>query len=313
MRLIVALMTALLVAASASAQPGPAPGYDSALEYAADYAEDQATQAGSDPGAYAENKTAPGAVDDEARHAAYMACWAADDAGFESQACDPYYTPRGEENPEQQCECNVSEDPEAFANATQENATAYAGNATHFVNETASDPANATSHAQSFVNATKAFAEAAVDRSVAFLRSIVDDVTTCLGIGQSIGISTASAMGSVFTLLGDVVQSGASFVADVGRAIGQGVVVATSSVGDGLAKAASATGDALVAAAKATGDAVQAVGSAVAEAAASLKDAVTGLFERDSAKNPTDTVGGAVDDVAGEDGLLDGVTRILPA
>ena len=290
MRPILALTFLLLVAGAAAAQPGPAPGYGTALEYAQAYAQDEATDAAEDPAGYGENKTAPGAVDDEVRHSAYMACWAADDAGLESQVCDAYYTPRGEENTEVECECNTTEPAEAFVKETTADTEALAGNATDFAKATVEDPQNATEHAQGFLDAVQAYAGAAKDRAVTFVEDIIQGAQDCLGLGLTGGQASLDGLGAVATLLSDVVRMGTATVADV----------------------ATSTGGLIADAGRATGEALETAGDAIAQAARTLADAVTDLFDgKPTQSTPTDPVDDLVDGVVETDGLLDPVEELL--
>ena len=247
------------------------------------------------------NKTAPGAVDEEVAHTAYMACWAADDAGIEHAACDPYYTPRGEENTQQECECNVSEPAEDFVNETAANATVLAGNATAFVNQTVEDPENATEHAKDFLDAVVAFAGSSVERAVGFVEDVIGGLEDCIGLSVTTGLATTQALGTVFGLLGDVVALGALTMQE-----------ATLETGDLLADVGSALGHGVSVAAGATGDAFVAVGDAIADAAQAVSEAVRGLFGSEPSGDALDD---PIDDVAGDlvdaDGLLDPVERLL--
>ena len=339
MRTTLVLLTLALLAAPAMAQPGPAPGYDSALDYAADHVASEAEDASTDPVGFAASKTSAAALQNETSHTAYVACWAADDAGVQHDVCDPYYTARGQEPPSQPpCECQenttaVQNDTQAFADATHNATLGYAGNATAFLNETIADPGNATSHASGFLNTTKHFVLDLMDDIVGLVTVWAGAIFTCLGVGFGFGLESIDlgigGIGAVFSAVGDAAVLGALGIGDIGQAsgdgamaalgglgtvlgaIGSGLATAASATGDGLATAAGAVGGAVVTAAEATGDGLQAVGSAIGDAAKSVKDAVVGLFEDGPApqrgSDPLDDVTDTVD----TDGLLDDVTGLL--
>lgn len=339
MRTTLVLLTLALLAAPAMAQPGPAPGYDSALDYAADHAAAEAENASADPVGFAGSKATASGLQNETSHAAYVACWAADDAGVQHELCDPYYTARGHEPPSQPpCECQENataahNDTQAFANATHNATLGYAGNATAFINETVADPGNATSHAGRFLNTTKHFVLDLVDDIVGLVTVWAGAILTCLGVGFGFGLESIdlgiTGIGAVFATLGDAAVLGALGIGDIGQATGDGAMAALGglggalgAIGSGLATAASATGGALataagavggaiVTAAQATGDGIHSVGEAIGDAAKAVKDAVVGLFDDgpkpQGGSDPVDDV----TDTVGTDGLLDGVTGIL--
>ncbi|MGB1586668.1 MAG: hypothetical protein ACPHID_06450 [Thermoplasmatota archaeon] len=299
MRPILVLSILLLLSGAAAAQPGPAPGYASAIDYAADYGQQQASAATTDPESYAANKTAPGAADEEVRHTAYVACWAADDVGIQSEVCDDYYTPRGQENAQQECDCNATPTAQAFVNETAHNATALAGNATQFVNETVEDPKNVTSHAQSFVAAVSAFATATVASAQQFVDDIIQSALACAGLASfQVGAATEGTQ-TLGQLIGDVATLAAATLDDAATQSGDFVTQGLKAIGTGLATAAEATGDALATA-----------GHAIADAATAVKDAVLGIFDDNPQSEATKPVDDIVKDVD-TDGLLDPVSELL--
>lgn len=315
------VLIALLLLPLAAAQPGPAPGYESALDYADDYAQEKAGAAASDPEGFVGQHGSPEGLQNETSHSIWLACWAADDAGVEAEPCDAYYTPRGEENPEQECECAPENETEEFT-AAVENGTTSLQNATEtFVNDTAADPANATEHGETFVKKALGAVTSVGGAAVDFVKAIVKGAAACLGITLAAGAAAGSAIGQVASLLvdtaamgtaslGDVATSAGSATSQGAQAAAEGLVTAVQAIGSGIATAASSIGQGLMDAAKATGRGVAAVGGAIADAAGAIKDAVTGLFD---GAGPSDGTGapGPVDVDDTTDGLLDGVDSLL--
>jgi len=324
MRTTVFFLIALLAAPVALAQPGPAPGHASAIDYAGAYAQERAGDAVADPA----NTTLDPQV--EVPHTLYMACWAADDAGVEHEVCDPYYTPRGQEAPDQPaCDCNASEAPEDAAAYAQESANAtaaYAGNATAFLNATVEDPQNATAHAEGFFAATAHFAKGVVFGARDLVVGIADGILLCLGVTADVGTgagrlaidgvrASARALETGFRTavdgLGLAATSSGDALASGLKGLGEGVLAAVGAVGDAVVASAKGFGHGAMVAARAVGDAAVAVRDAVVDGLRAVKDTVVDLFDgKDAAPDLLDGPDGlGVDPDA--DGLLDGVTGLL--
>ncbi len=343
MRPIALLFALLVLVGTAAAQPGPQPGYDSAVDYAQAYAEATADEASNDPEGFVAQHDSAEELQADVEHGAYVACWAADDAGVESAACDPFYTPRGEAAPEQPEEAMPVEDFEnATINATQE----FAAEVQDIANDTVADPGSAPSQVERLLDATKDFlgdmgaaAGTLADALVGGLLACVDGILGAVQGIESVGLTTSDAVvagigdaldgigtgaGAITDgiaggglAIGDGVSAASQGIQDALGAAGDGVADAAGAVGDGITDAAKATGTGIADAAKATGggiaDAAQAVGEGIADAAKAVKDTVAGWFGAESSVAEAPKTGidapDVTDDATG--GLLDGVTGLL--
>lgn len=333
------LVALLLVAAgAAAAQPGPDPGHDSALDYAADYVSRQAEAAASDPLGTAANKTSPEGAQAEAAHALYVACWAADDAGVQPDACAAYYTPRGKAEPDQPHEHDGDEARNATASYLDQTANgtvALAGNVTAFLNETLEDPRNATDHAGRLVDSAVAFVEDVLGGAAELALLLADGLTGCLGgLADGLGVATGGVgslgghlWGGLSDGLGlalDGVGLGAQGVGAGLAGLGHGVLAVVGAVGTGATATVDAAGDlaggladgltdAAAGTAEAASTAASATGDVLVDAARAVGDAVDRIFGHGTA--PGGDLDGApdldLDDPVDADGLLDGVTGLL--
>jgi hypothetical protein len=345
------IVAALLIGAgTAAAQSGPAPGYGSGLEYAQDYADLQVENASSEPVAYVRDHASASAAYSEVNHTAYVACWALDDQDVQNDACDAFYTPRGEAQPEQPIEPMV--DPSnGTLNSTVNATETFASEVSESLNEVAQDPAQAPHAIKRILAATGAFLGGIGGALVAAVGGIVAILDDLLGLAGSVGIGIQElglgisggllqAVSSTLDGLALGSEATTRGLAKVGEvlgtgfgALGGGIATATSATGDGLATAAgavgsgimtaigaiggglAAVGDGIVSASKAVGGgiatATKTVGGAIADVAGSAWDGITGLFGGDQPDAASDPAGQLLGDGPGTDGLLDGVTDLL--
>ncbi len=343
MRPIVLLIALLVASGAAAAQPGPQPGYASATDYAQAYAEERMQNATSDPLDFVGQYDSVEELQAEADHTAYVACWAADDAGLEPDACEPYYTPRGEAMPEQPEEPQEVED---FENATLNATETFVAEAEDAVNDTLADPATAPGQVKRVVDAAQDFLGSIGDAVAALADAIAGGILGTLeGIGQmvggieSIGIGAANGLTSAVEDVVDGLGVGAATTTDgiaaTGIAVGDGMQAATSATGEALSKTGAGIGSAAATAGGAIADAAKATGRGIADGAEAIGDGVSDAAKSvghgiaDAARSVKDTVAGwfglasAADDLAGTDaglpvdvdgtagGLLDDVTGLL--
>ncbi len=305
-------MVLLLVSGAAAAQTGPDPAYTDGLSYASDYLAAQADNATTDPGAYATQKATADNATIEVAHAAYMACWIADDAGVPDATgvCANYYA--APEDVQSLNEDEEDEAQEAVDNVTADlNATS--AEILDAVNDTVADPTTAPTQVQRIADALAGFVQRTAATLVALIAGlaggIVDGLLGAAGLA-GLGVTTAGQgladlgglLGDGALAVGDGIGAGAVASWDGMTVVGDAVAAGTRVAGDALATGAEATLDGVVAAA-------EGVGEVISSAASSLADAVQNLFG--GGREPsgvTDTADGAVDGVT--DGLdADGLLR----
>lgn len=301
--LLLALLAALASPAGL-AQHGPPPGYTDPVVYAQDYAADQAGQAQADPVAYAQGKDAAA----EAEHAAWLACWAAYDAGEPlSPVCAPFFTaPVQEDAIGQSAEAQVTQ----VLNDT--GAQALADETLDVVNDTLADPTDAVAQVQRAVRAVAAFARDAVAFVLDLVRDVVREVLDILGLA---GLALAAgALGAAQGLLDLVLlpleglELAAGGLGALGAALLDGAQAATDSVQSAVASVLGAVGAAAAALADGMRDGAHGARDGVAAAARALADGVA-----DAASATVDAVQDGVSGLASEIGGWFGGGKDAPA
>ncbi len=321
MRLLTLLIALLVLSGAAAAQPGPQPGYASATDYAQAYAEERVGNASEDPEGFAAGYASPEALKAEAEHTAYVACWAADDAGLEPAACDPFYTPRGEAMPERPEE---AQEVEAFEDSVINATDSFADAAVGVVNDTVADPASAPSQVERLLDATQGFlgsigdaAAALADALAGSVLAILDGLVAAVDGLEAIGVATSQALSGALEAVGDAFGSTAAVSTDALVAGGVAIADGLGAFGHAIGSAAAATGHGIADAGRSVGqaiaDAAGSVADGVADAARAVKDTVAGWFGAEPASDSLLQSGlkapGDVD--ASASGLLDGVTGLV--
>jgi hypothetical protein len=319
------LLTFALI--GAAAQPGPDPGHATALDYAQSYVRQQVDEASADPQTYAANHTTPDAVQAEAEHAAWMACWAAHDvAGSTSQAaCAPFFAPPVAVEPEPQAEEEavntteveelaeevvtaveeILEDPTDAPNVVVRLVESVLGKVLALV-DISSRAASVLGDALSVLGEAMALLGlvavapvagflhlshwAADGASDAFDLAALSMVTSVDGLG-TLGSVAGEATTDALAAVGSGAEHATGAVAQAARSTATGVGDAAGASVRGVAVAARAVGDGVVAGAEAVGDGAKSAATGIADAAQAVgdavRDAVQAIFGGSSSPSPS--------------------------